>query len=182
MSRPFIAFYPGDYQRKTQHLTTLGHGAYFLLLMHCWTHGSIPIESEAKAAIARLPLSQWKKIAPIIDPFFDEQGRNKRATIEIEKAERISLQRAISGRKGGYNSGVSKSVAKGQQMLSTAAANAKRSPQQKNGFSEAIQNHSLMPSESDAARACPVPRDQPQHSPLVATLLGRSRPTNGSGQ
>ena len=40
------------------------HGAYFLLLQHCWANGgSIPIEPEERAVIARMTLSEWKKIA-----------------------------------------------------------------------------------------------------------------------
>lgn len=130
MSRAFVAFYMGDYQKKTQHLDTLQHGAYSLLLQHCWTHGSIPIEPAARAAIARMTLPSWKKIAPIINAFFDAEGRNKRATEEIEKSERIRLQRAIAGRKGGFTSGTSKAIAKGQQDRSKDVANATRSLQQ----------------------------------------------------
>jgi uncharacterized protein YdaU (DUF1376 family) len=61
MSRQFIAFYSGDYQRKTRHLSTEQHGAYLLLLMHCWTHGSIPPQPEARAAIARMTLRDWQR-------------------------------------------------------------------------------------------------------------------------
>jgi len=144
MSRPFIAFYAGDYQRKTQHLDTLQHGAYFLLLQHCWTHGSIPLEPASRAAIARMTLPAWKKIAPAIDAFFDAEGRNKRATEEIQKAEVISTKRALAGRSGGIRSGISKAVANGKQMLQQAGskpvANGIANGQQNRGICEAIQN------------------------------------------
>jgi uncharacterized protein YdaU (DUF1376 family) len=147
MSRAFIAFYMGDYQKKTQHLDTLQHGAYSLLLQHCWTHGSIPLEPSARAAIARMTLPAWKKIAPVIDRFFDVEGRNKRATKEIERAERISLKRAMAGQKGGFKSGISKSIAKGHQLRSNEIANAtdllKQSPKQKTSNSEAVKNSKL---------------------------------------
>lgn len=147
MSRAFVAFYMGDYQKKTQHLDTLQHGAYGLLLQHCWTHGSIPLEPAARAAIARMTLPAWKKIAPVINAFFDAEGRNKRATKEIERAQRISTQRALAGQKGGFKSGLSKSIAKGQQLRSNEIANAtdllRRPVQQKPSISEPIKNSKL---------------------------------------
>lgn len=156
MSRAFVAFYMGDYQKKTQHLDTLQHGAYSLLLQHCWTHGSIPLEPSARAAIARMTLPAWKKIAPVINAFFDDQGRNKRATEEIEKSERISLQRAMAGRNGGFKSGTSKAIAKGQQQRSKEVANAtrplKQPAEQKPSISEAIQNPSITSTFSGTAR------------------------------
>ena len=142
MSRAWIAFYMGDYQKKTQHLDTLQHGAYFLLLQHCWTNGSIPAEPASRAAIARMPLKAWQKIAPIIDPFFDGDGRNKRASEEIEKAEIIRTKRAIAGKQGGYASGISKAIAMAER--SKRIANAKQitqqTTQQKPSISEAIHN------------------------------------------
>lgn len=83
MARAFIAYYVGDYQKKTQHLDTLQHGAYKLLLDHCWVHGSIPLDAASRANICKMTLPAWKKIAPVINAFFDAEGRNKRATEEI---------------------------------------------------------------------------------------------------
>lgn len=143
MSRAFVAFYMGDYQKKTQHLDTLQHGAYGLLLQHCWTHGSIPLEASSRAAIARMTLPAWKKIAPVIDAFFDAEGRNKRATEEIEKSERIRLKRAIAGKSGGHKSGISKAITKGQQIRSNDVANAKQSTKQKPGICEPNKNSKL---------------------------------------
>lgn len=100
MSRAFIAFYMGDYDRDTQHLSTLEHGAYFLLLKHCWVHGSIPLSLSDRAQIAKIPTQKWYKIHAKLDAFFDERGRQKRATIEIEKAERTSTRQAMAGHRG----------------------------------------------------------------------------------
>jgi uncharacterized protein YdaU (DUF1376 family) len=160
MSRPFIAFYTGDYQRKTQHLDTLQHGALFLLLQHCWTHGSIPLEPASRAAITRMTLPAWKKIASVIDAFFDAEGRNKRATEEIQKAEVISTKRALAGRKGGIRSGISKAAANGKQMLQQteskpvafAVANDIANGQQSAGICEAIQNISFKTSTGRVGR------------------------------
>ena len=74
MSRAFIAFYMGDYDRDTQHLSTLEHGAYFLLLKHCWVHGSIPREQSSIATIAKLSWKKWRSIRHKIEPPPDDQG------------------------------------------------------------------------------------------------------------
>lgn len=147
MSRAFVAFYMGDYQKKTQHLDTLQHGAYGLLLQHCWTHGAIPLDPASRAAIARMTLPAWKKIAPVIDAFFDAEGCNKRATEEIEKSERIRLKRSIAGKSGGHKSGISKAITRGQQLRSNEVANAmdllRQKGKQKPSFGVPNQNSKL---------------------------------------
>jgi uncharacterized protein YdaU (DUF1376 family) len=90
----------GDYDRDTQHLSTLEHGAYFLLLKHCWVHGSIPVENSSRALIVKLSEQKWRTIRHKIEPFFDDQGRNKRATKEIEKAEKTSIRQTMAGHRG----------------------------------------------------------------------------------
>ncbi len=122
MSRAWIAFYMGDYQKDTNSLTTLEHGAYFLLLNECWQHGKIPMEPAKRAAVAKMTLKEWKKVAPSIDPFFNDDGTNKRASREIDKAEQIRLKRAIAGQRGGTNSGISKAIAKGRDSKYQANA------------------------------------------------------------
>jgi uncharacterized protein YdaU (DUF1376 family) len=100
MSRAFIAFYMGDYDRDTHHLSTLEHGAYFLLLKHCWIHGSIPLDHLSRGIICKLSSKKWHAIRHKIEPFFDDQGRNKRATKEIEKAEKTSTRQTMAGHRG----------------------------------------------------------------------------------
>jgi uncharacterized protein YdaU (DUF1376 family) len=181
MSRAFVAFYMGDYQKKTQHLDTLQHGAYSLLLQHCWTHGSIPLEPAARAAIARMTLPAWKKIAPIINAFFDVDGRNKRATEEIEKSERIRLKRSIAGRSGGHQAGISKAIAKGQQIRSNELANARQNSQQKPGYCEPNKNSKL---ESFLTTARELVDETKQTGGSLATALPtgalREPPSDGS--
>ena len=138
MSRAWIAFYMGDYDKDTQALSTLEHGAYFLLLKQCWVHGCIPLEPAKRANIAKMSLREWNKIAPTIDAFFDEEGRNKRATREIEKADVVRLKRAIAGARGGIASGISKAIRKGHQTK--REANAKQSFEQNSQPNEATLN------------------------------------------
>ena len=100
MSRAFIAFYMGDYDRDTGHLSTLEHGAYFLLLKHCWVHGSIPLDQLSRGIICKLSGKKWHAIRHKLEPFFDEFGRNKRATKEIEKAEKTMTRQTMAGHRG----------------------------------------------------------------------------------
>jgi uncharacterized protein YdaU (DUF1376 family) len=102
MSLSFINFHMRDYQRDTQQLPLEGHGAYFLLLQHCWTHGRIPLDDAARAAICKVSLQRWRRqLAPLVNGYFDADGQNKRATIEVDKAEKMRLRQAMAGHKGG---------------------------------------------------------------------------------
>lgn len=102
MTLAFVAFHMRDYQRDTQALTLEGHGAYFLLLQHCWTHGRIPLDDTSRAAICKVTPQRYRKqLAAMVEQYFNENGENKRATIEIEKAEKIRTRQAMAGHKGG---------------------------------------------------------------------------------
>ena len=143
MSRAWIAFYMGDYQKDTNRLTTLEHGAYFLLLQECWTHGSIPLDPAGRAAIAKMPLKAWLKVAPAVDPYFKDDGTNKRATREIEKAEIVRTRRAIAGQRGGFASGISKAIAKHgySKTVASVKQNTEQIGQQNTKPSVANHNH-----------------------------------------
>jgi uncharacterized protein YdaU (DUF1376 family) len=112
MSRAWIAFYIGDYLKDTQALSTEQHGAYLLLLMECWQKGCVPLDAAGRAAVARVPLSRWRKISAPVDAFFAADGTNKRASAEITKAEIVGLKRAIAGTAGGRRSGISRAIAR----------------------------------------------------------------------
>lgn len=146
MSRAWIAFYMGDYDKDTQALSTLEHGAYFLLLKQCWVHGVIPLEAAKRANIAKMSLRDWNKIAATINSFFDDEGRNKRATREIEKADVVRTRRAIAGQQGGFASGISKAIRKGEQ--SKREANAKQRYEQISQPSEATLRSSKLTTAS----------------------------------
>lgn len=104
-SDTWMPLYVADYLRDTMHLTTEQHGAYMLLLMACWTRGgSLPSDPAQLAGIARMPLSAWRKAAPVLMAFFAADGdglTHKRVTAEREKAQRLSDARRDSGSKGG---------------------------------------------------------------------------------
>lgn len=105
MSLRFIAFHMGPYQQDTQHLSVEGHGAYFLLLQHCWTYGRIPLDDANRAGICKVTVARWRKqLAPLVAHYFDAKGENKRATKEIAKAEKLQIRQAMAGHKGGIES------------------------------------------------------------------------------
>ena len=113
MTLSFIGFHMGDYQRDTQQLPLEGHGAYFLLLQHCWTHGHIPLDDDARAAICKVPVQRWRKqLAPLVSGYFDVNGENKRATAEIAKAEKLRLRQSMAGHNGALEANKRKAARK----------------------------------------------------------------------
>jgi len=99
--RGWMPFYIGDYLADTQHLTTLQHGAYLLLIMHYWQHESLPNDEKAIARICRLNRVQWESNCQAIAKLFLTGWKHKRIEFEIEKSKKISAERALSGYKGG---------------------------------------------------------------------------------
>jgi uncharacterized protein YdaU (DUF1376 family) len=188
MSRAFMPFYFGDYLRDTGHLTTEQHGAYFLLLGHCWEHeGVIPLNNNERAAIAKLTAKRWHAIKAPIERFFNPDGTQKRVSKELAKADVVSVRRKIAGARGGFHSAIarakqnpSKPPAKGKQMTkqmpSKSEANDPAKPEQNS--SNRIHNHNhiknLTSSEYEAARATPeeMPTDQQDNTAgSLATAL-----------
>lgn len=79
MSKPsHIPLFPDAYLRDTTHLTTEEHGAYFLLLMAAWGSAdcTLPNDEKRLAALAKMPISRWRKIAPTVLEFWTiDKGR-----------------------------------------------------------------------------------------------------------
>ena len=101
MARPWMPLYIGDYLRDTQHLTTLQHGAYLLLIMHYWERGELPTDPTELARISRLKKREWESNCLAIAKLFLPGWKHKRIEAELEKHREISEKRAMSGRKGG---------------------------------------------------------------------------------
>lgn len=100
----WMPLYVGDYLADTQHLSTLEHGAYLLLLMTYWRiKGPLPDDDMKLSRMCRLSLKQWKAIRPTIIEFFllgDGQLVSTRSETEIhnskmksEKARANALER-----------------------------------------------------------------------------------------
>ena len=153
-----------DYQRDTQQLPLEGHGAYFLLLQHCWTHGRIPRDDVSLAAICKVSVQRWRRqLAPLVAGYFNAAGENKRATAEIEKVEKMRTQRAMAGHNGG-------AAAQRRKAETRAAAQAtvKRQLQQPSSGREAILDKNISSTCSVAARASPAEPKNPDNSTAVA--------------
>lgn len=106
MSKPdtWMPLYIGDYLRDTTRLSTEQHGAYLLLIMDYWTHGSLPDDDEALAQITRLQPSAWKKHRAAIARMFqvaDGEWHHKRIDEELESARYFIAKQKANGSKGG---------------------------------------------------------------------------------
>lgn len=86
----WIQFYPGDYLKETQHLTTEEHGAYLLLLIHYWCRQKpIPDDEKRLAAICRLSVERFREVRDVLGEFFElsnGEWRHLRFDRDIEKA------------------------------------------------------------------------------------------------
>lgn len=68
---PFMKFYPSDYLTDTQHLTTLEHGAYFLLILNYWQRGGkLPDDDRRLAGIVKMEVQDWLILRPVLQEFF----------------------------------------------------------------------------------------------------------------
>jgi uncharacterized protein YdaU (DUF1376 family) len=100
MQRHWMPFHIGDYLGDTEHLSTLQHGAYCLLLFSYWRRGGLPDDDQQLANITKLPLDQWLIQRPILRAFFYDDWKHKRVEAELRRhAEKMGRLR-IAGEKG----------------------------------------------------------------------------------
>jgi uncharacterized protein YdaU (DUF1376 family) len=84
----WMPLYVADYLKDTGHLGHAEHGCYFLLLAQSWTMGPLPADEVSLSRLARCPLREWRKIAPIVLAFFVVQdGRLISPRLERERAD-----------------------------------------------------------------------------------------------
>jgi uncharacterized protein YdaU (DUF1376 family) len=104
-SDKWMPLYIADYLRDTMHLTREQHGGYLLLIMACWDRGGrLPADPGQLAGIAKATPSEWRKLAPILLPFFEREGDlliQRRVLAEYEHAAKISAIRSETGAAGG---------------------------------------------------------------------------------
>jgi len=69
---PAFPLWTDAYLGDTTHLTTIEHGAYLLLLIVAWRSkdGALPDDDIMLARYSKLRLNHWKRMRPIIEPFF----------------------------------------------------------------------------------------------------------------
>lgn len=103
--RPWMPFYVGDYLKNTGHLSLMEHGAYLLLMCHYWEAGSLPIDDDELALIARMPKRDWLKHREKLSRLFGANWKHARIEDEISKSVNISGKRrdAANARYHGAN-------------------------------------------------------------------------------
>ena len=100
MQRPWMPFYVADYLGDTEHLSTLQHGAYCLLLFSYWRRGNLPCSDQQLANITKMPLDEWLIHKPVLKAFFYDGWHHKRVEAELRRhLEKINRLRT-AGEKG----------------------------------------------------------------------------------
>ena len=67
----WLPFYLGDYLKDTMHLSTIEHGAYFLLILAYWNNqGPLEDDDSQLSRIVRASLSDWSAIRSVVAKFF----------------------------------------------------------------------------------------------------------------
>ena len=98
MRRPWMPLYVGDYRAKTGHLTTLQHGAYFLLIMHYWATGGLPTTDRELRTIVGMSEEEWFNNCSTIAKFFTKDWHHNRIDEEIYNAEKVIAARSLAGK------------------------------------------------------------------------------------
>lgn len=73
---PAMPLWTDAYLADTKHLSTIEHGAYFLLLVTMWRApgNKLPNDADLLARFCGLTRGQWKRISPVLMRFFDIDG------------------------------------------------------------------------------------------------------------
>lgn len=100
---PALPLWTDAYLGDTTHLTTIEHGAYFLLLVTAWRTQDccLPDDDRLLARYARLTPGQWRRIKPTIAAFFrveDGVWRQSRLTDEAVAVRQKRDAQAANGR------------------------------------------------------------------------------------
>lgn len=89
----WMRFNVGDYLSDTMHLSTFQHGIYFLLIMHYFKRGELPLEESGLARIAKIPMFQWRQQSPPVMGLFkvvDGLLRHPRIDAERDRSRAVS--------------------------------------------------------------------------------------------
>jgi uncharacterized protein YdaU (DUF1376 family) len=100
---PALPLWTDAYLGDTTHLTTIEHGAYLLLLMTAWRTRDcrLPDDDKLLARYARCNAGQWKRLRPILEPFFvveNGQWWQRRLTDEASAVRQRKESAAANGR------------------------------------------------------------------------------------
>jgi uncharacterized protein YdaU (DUF1376 family) len=96
-----MPFYVADYLGDTEHLSTLQHGAYCLLLFSYWRRGSLPDDDQQLANITKMPLSDWLAHRSTLQAFFYDGWKHQRVEAELKRTMAKIAKAREHGQKGG---------------------------------------------------------------------------------
>lgn len=102
--RGWFPFYPAAYLQDTDHLTLEEHGAYLMLLMKSWRMPDceIPDDPIRIARMLRIDPRMWKRLAPVILPFFPVTRPGFRANYRLRSERSSADLRQKSARSAAY--------------------------------------------------------------------------------
>jgi uncharacterized protein YdaU (DUF1376 family) len=99
---PYMPLYVADYLADAAHLSTMGHGAYLLLIMTYWHRGEpLPDDERKLARIARMTESEWQDVRDDLREFFDVrdgQWTHNRIERELDKVRSKSNAASDAGK------------------------------------------------------------------------------------
>jgi uncharacterized protein YdaU (DUF1376 family) len=109
MQRPWMPFYVNDYLGDTEHLSTLQHGAYCLLLFSYWRRGGLPSDDQQLANITKMPLDEWLIHRSVLKAFFYDGWKHQRVETELKRTMARITKAREHGQKGGLMSAFNRS-------------------------------------------------------------------------
>lgn len=113
---PALPLFTDAYLGDTTHLSTFEHGAYLLLLIVSWRSPGCCIADDDSllARYTRMKVDKWRKIRPIIEPFFSiSDGFWHQARLQNEF--RLLQSRKQQQIEAGKASAVAKSLKRGKR-------------------------------------------------------------------
>lgn len=121
----YMPLYIADYDADTSHLSTLEHGAYFLLIKTYWKSGGALPDSDLRLAnIAHMSMDDWRVVKPILAEFFraaDGKWFHKRIEKELEHF-RDKSTKAKAARQAGIDKKRREHEAREERLKETALA------------------------------------------------------------
>ena len=121
-----MPLYIGDYFAKTVHLSLEEDGAYLRLLMAMWASNGILVnDAKLLARICKVSVAKWRKIAPVILPFFDVENDNLTSAKMQEIAQKYE-EKVAKNKEAGKRGGEAKSLTNKETPLANATNSLKQ--------------------------------------------------------
>ncbi|HEX2858865.1 MAG TPA: YdaU family protein [Alphaproteobacteria bacterium] len=104
--RAWFAFYPGDYIRDTGHLSLREHGAYWKLLLYCYSRHEASIPHDRRYRITGADgIEEVAAVDCVLEEFFQRKGDfwfHQRVAKELAVADEKYKKLSLSGQRGAY--------------------------------------------------------------------------------